>query len=754
MKPKMLKKVFSIVFSLFLTLMYAQTNSKSNVPVAVQEVLQKVQSFNNLAVREPIGLLNNKDIQILTDYYQSSELSNTTRMATGDVYALDVRNNGIYGSFPLTGPYNINPFAEIVDEIYASDYDFNGTLYALDTANANLLMVEPDSGAISIVAALTGAASDVTYSGLAWNQTNSIMYVLTTDGGTSTLYTLNLTSGALTTIGETGTPLGIWLAIDNAGTIYMADISYDNLYSLNPLTGTANLIGPLGIDISFAQEADVDPVTNTLYMAGYIGGGVNNIYTVNVSTGTATPVGTVNNNNAELGMFAIDGSIPIDNNFVCEDAFNIGLGVINSNGPSNAANGASNTCLEGATNAEWYTYTSTHSGILTITSDLASNIGVDTRVSVYNNDCSNLICIVSDDNSGENNTSTLVLPVISGTTYLIEWDDANNSDSFDFELSLDIPCPDPTNFSVGIVTHNTASFSWNAVAEASNGYVLEVFTENSDPEVDSPIYTENIPFGILTTTASPLNPQTIYDVYLTADCDVDGLSNYIVKSFETDVAPPICGGIFSDSGGASGSYLPNETIITTITPNISSDVVTVTFTYVDIETSSGNGNQDGCWDYLTVFNGPDTTYPVLAQTLCSEESSGGPIPIVPSSVLSVGMSFTSTDASGALTFVFTSDSSVQNTGWLADVTCAPLSLDEVSLSQFHFYPNPTTGKLYIKAKQTIDSVKVISLLGQELSDFYPGTRDAILDLSNLSQGTYLLQISISGQIKSIRIIKK
>ncbi|HLV14423.1 MAG TPA: T9SS type A sorting domain-containing protein [Xanthomarina sp.] len=346
------------------------------------------------------------------------------------------------------------------------------------------------------------------------------------------------------------------------------------------------------------------------------------------------------------------------------------------------------------------------------------------------------------------------MPVISGTTYLIEWDDANNSDSFDFELSLDIPCPDPTNFSVGIVTHNTASFSWNAVAEASNGYVLEVFTENSDPEVDSPIYTENIPFGILTTTASPLNPQTIYDVYLTADCDVDGLSNYIVKSFETDVAPPICGGIFSDSGGASGSYLPNETIITTITPNISSDVVTVTFTYVDIETSSGNGNQDGCWDYLTVFNGPDTTYPVLAQTLCSEESSGGPIPIVPSSVLSVGMSFTSTDASGALTFVFTSDSSVQNTGWLADVTCAPLSLDEVSLSQFHFYPNPTTGKLYIKAKQTIDSVKVISLLGQELSDFYPGTRDAILDLSNLSQGTYLLQISISGQIKSIRIIKK
>src|SRR5690554_1837950 len=168
MKPKMLKKVFSIVFSLFLTLMYAQTNSKSNVPVAVQEVLQKVQSFNNLAVREPIGLLNNKDIQILTDYYQSSELSNTTRMATGDVYALDVRNNGIYGSFPLTGPYNINQVALIPNDIYASDFDVTGTLYALETTNANLLSIDPDTGSLTVVAPLTGAAAGVSYSGLSW----------------------------------------------------------------------------------------------------------------------------------------------------------------------------------------------------------------------------------------------------------------------------------------------------------------------------------------------------------------------------------------------------------------------------------------------------------------------------------------------------------------------------------------------------------------------------------------------------------
>src|SRR5690606_38264331 len=71
------------------------------------------------------------------------------------------------------------------------------------------------------------------------------------------------------------------------------------------------------------------------------------------------------------------------------------------------------------------------------------------------------------------------------------------------------------------------------------------------------------------------------------------------------------------------------------------------------------------------YNGPNTTSPALAQTLCREESGGGTIPSVLGSVLSVGMSFTSTDVSGASTFAFTSADIVQKTGWLADVTCGP-----------------------------------------------------------------------------------
>jgi hypothetical protein len=553
MKKTTLSMLVMLLFMLSATSISAQSPKDAYVPSEIERVLEKIQTVGNSALKEPIGLLTKEEKALFKDFYQLSELFNTASRAIGDVYALDVRNGGDYGIFPLTGPFNIASISTIPNDIFASDFDASGILYALDTGNAELLTVDPAIGALTVVSSLTGADVDVTYSGLSWNPANEKMYVLTTDGVVSTLYTIDLATGVMTTIGETGTSLGIWLAIDNAGIIYMLDIGDDNLYTLDVATGAATLVGPVGVDLSFAQEADVDASTNTLYMAGYIGGGVNNIYSIDVSTGTATALGAVNANDAELGMFSIEGSASIDDNFICDDAYTIGLGVISSNGPSITAGGSSNICEAGATNSEWYSYTATNSGDLTISSDLTSNAGQDTRVSVYNDDCNTLACIGSDDNSGANNSSVVVIPVISGSTYLIEWDDANNADAFDFELSLVIACPDPTNFTTDVFTDVSADFSWDVVAGATNGYILNVFSAGDNPDVDAPIYTETIPSGTLTATATPLMPKTSYDAYVMADCDANGMSNAVSITFTTDIAPPVCGGTYVDTGGVEGN---------------------------------------------------------------------------------------------------------------------------------------------------------------------------------------------------------
>jgi len=229
-----------------------------------------------------------------------------------------------------------------------------------------------------------------------------------------------------------------------------------------------------------------------------------------------------------------------------------------------------------------------------------------------------------------------------------------------------VACPAPSNFAVTTPVDTEATFTWDVVAEAVNGYTLSVFDAGADPTLDTPIYTEILAAGIVTATATGLALDSGYDAYLVSDCDTNGFSQENILSFTTPFPAPECGGLFLDSGGSAGNYQPNEVTVTTITPDVPGEAVSVTFTYVDLETGGPNG---GCWDYLTVYDGPDTTFPVIALTLCGEESGDGGQAGEPGSILSIGDTFISSDESGALTFVFSSDGSVQETGWSADVTC-------------------------------------------------------------------------------------
>ncbi|MFL0352686.1 T9SS type A sorting domain-containing protein [Xanthomarina sp. GH4-25] len=556
------------------------------------------------------------------------------------------------GTLEFEGSGAINP----TDNTTGYVVDSVGTLYSFDV----LTGVYTNLGSIGLPGGLNGLEFDSSGNLYGVDATN--------------LYTIDTAAPSATIVGPLGTTgaLAIALAIDNTGTGYTYDVADDSAYSINLATGAATLLGATGFDANYGQGMFYDGLTDKIFLAAFnFTTFIAELRELDKTTGNTTLIGVIATaaGTSQLGWSAVQGG-PLEN-FTCDDAVNAYIGITNTDGISNTSGGASNTCFASATNAIWYSYTATNTGNLTITSDLASNTGVDTRVSVYNDDCTNLTCIDSDDNSGANNTSTVVIPVMSGTTYLIEWDDANNADAFDFELSLDISCPDPMNFAVGTITDTSADFSWDAVAEATNGYVLSVFNAGDDPDVDTPIYTENIPSGTLTATATPLMSNSMFDAYLMVDCDTS-ISNSVSLSFETEITPPACGGTYVDTGGESDGYSPSENITTTITPDVSGDVVTVTFTYVDIETSTGTGNQEGCWDFLTVYNGPDASFPVLAQTLCGEESGDGGTPSsFPGSLLSVGMSFTSTDATGALTFVFTSDGSIQETGWVADVTCGP-----------------------------------------------------------------------------------
>jgi gliding motility-associated-like protein len=148
-------------------------------------------------------------------------------------------------------------------------------------------------------------------------------------------------------------------------------------------------------------------------------------------------------------------------------------------------------------------------------------------------------------------------------------------------------------------------------------------------------------------TLTGLNPLTGYTYYVRALCSADNVSPWSAsQNFTTTALPPVCGGNFVDSGGASGSYSNNENITTVICPTNPGELVTVTFTSFSTENN---------WDFLRIYDGNSTAATLLGTF------TGATLP----------PSFTSTAANGCLTFNFTSDGSVTSAGWTANITCAP-----------------------------------------------------------------------------------
>src|SRR5690554_489950 len=124
-----------------------------------------------------------------------------------------------------------------------------------------------------------------------------------------------------------------------------------------------------------------------------------------------------------------------------------------------------------------------------------------------------------------------------------------------------------------------------------------------------------------------------------------------------------CSGTFYDSGGNGSNYGSNENNTFTICPD-NGGMTTVDFTSFELE----NG-----WDFLTIYDGSSTGAPSLG----TYTGTAGP----------GFVSATASNASGCLTFVFTSDVSGTRTGWAANIGCAQPCQDIIANAIFSPAPD-------------------------------------------------------------------
>ena len=113
----------------------------------------------------------------------------------------------------------------------------------------------------------------------------------------------------------------------------------------------------------------------------------------------------------------------------------------------------------------------------------------------------------------------------------------------------------------------------------------------------------------------------------------------------------VCGGTYKDPGG-DGDYDNSLSYTQTIYPATSGAMVRLTFTEFSLEAASSWGNT--CYDKLYIYDGVTTSTTAVVNGVCGTNNPG---------------TITATNASGALTIMFTSDNSQVSSGWVAEISC-------------------------------------------------------------------------------------
>jgi Secretion system C-terminal sorting domain len=182
------------------------------------------------------------------------------------------------------GATNIGPRS---NQILGGLVFVEGTLYTWNqTEPFQLWRIDTVTGIRTLEFNMNGVPySNLT--GMTWDGTT--MYGVATNLSISQIFTINIITGVCTPI---GTPTTVCPgAISISGRLgvgcglFSVDVISDNFYRWNKTTGAATLIGTLGVNANFAQDAQFDNSDGKLYWVSYVLPNINSLRLIDTSTG-------------------------------------------------------------------------------------------------------------------------------------------------------------------------------------------------------------------------------------------------------------------------------------------------------------------------------------------------------------------------------------------------------------------------------------------------------------------------------------
>ncbi|WNJ18919.1 T9SS type A sorting domain-containing protein [Pontibacter sp. G13] len=187
--------------------------------------------------------------------------------------------------------------------------DFVGSQFMFinsDGASSQLIAVDTLTKIPTALATIDPGA-DRYWGGMSFDPVSQSVYALSVGQNDITLHVIDPGTGFATQLstltGNVTTPS--WLAINNTGQMFTLDDTEDAIYLIDPGSGATALIGSVGFDAEFVQDADFDPETNLLYLAAFNNdAGQAELRVADLSTGATTLVDPAYNV-FQIGAFGI-----------------------------------------------------------------------------------------------------------------------------------------------------------------------------------------------------------------------------------------------------------------------------------------------------------------------------------------------------------------------------------------------------------------------------------------------------------------
>jgi hypothetical protein len=246
------------------------------------------QSFDDLdkSQHSPDGLAPKIPTLQKTSSYQSIPLHR------GYIYAYNAYDPGGTQMGPITfdTPDAITLLAPGIFPNFCGGADIEsdvgtGNWFGCDYAGG-LYLIDRDTGTQTYIGPTVGV------NGMTYDGTTDTWYVTSAN----TLYTMDVTTGATTSIGSHGvsnTFIGLACNID--GDMYGWDVLFtgtSTLYSVDKSTGAATAVGSMGVGLVYAQDGGFDRDNDILYLSAYFNdGSPSALLTCDYSTGACTAIG-------------------------------------------------------------------------------------------------------------------------------------------------------------------------------------------------------------------------------------------------------------------------------------------------------------------------------------------------------------------------------------------------------------------------------------------------------------------------------